>query len=65
MEAENPINNGEVQIQVKRRARFKAGSDLSSSVSRMEVDVTDESTEEGQDITLDIRILKVDSKVAV
>jgi hypothetical protein len=45
----------DIQIQV-RSVRFKAGSDLSSSVNLMAVDVTDNSDADNQDITVMIRI---------
>jgi hypothetical protein len=53
MESSN--NFGDIEVQV-RCVRFKAGSDLSSSVNIMAVDVTDNSDEENQDVTLTIKI---------
>jgi len=61
MESVAVKETGEIQIKV-RGPRFKAGSDLSSSVNAMAVDVTDNSTEEEQDITLVIRLSTRTSK---
>jgi hypothetical protein len=61
---ESVTNYGDIEVQV-RCVRFKAGSDLSSSVNVMAVDVTDNSDSENQDITLAIRISRKETKEAV
>ena len=61
---ESVTNYGDIEVQV-RCVRFKAGSDLSSSVNVMAVDVTDNSDLENQDITLAIRISRKETKEAV
>ncbi len=58
------VYSGDIEVQV-RCVRFKAGSDLSSSVNVMAVDVTDNSDSENQDITLAIRISRKETKEAV
>ena len=59
------VYSGDIEVQV-RCVRFKAGSDLSSSVNIMAVDVTDNSDTDNQDITLNIKLLrKRDIKEAV
>ncbi|OJX36282.1 MAG: hypothetical protein BGO87_07455 [Flavobacteriia bacterium 40-80] len=54
-----------VKASIKRKPRFKAGSDLSSTVNvkRMDVEVNDESTEDTEafDITLHLKSCAVES----
>lgn len=54
-----------VKASIKRKPRFKAGSDLSSTVNvkRMDVEVNDESTEDTEafDITLHLKSCAMES----
>ena len=58
------VYSGDIEVQV-RFVRFKAGSDLSSSVNIMAVDVTDNSDTDNQDITLNIKLSRKEIKEAV
>ena len=58
--AENRCKKSETEIILKtrRRPRFKAGSDLSSKVNRVAVEINEESTEEHEMIELKVQLFR-------
>ena len=48
----------EVVLNMRRRPRFKAGSDLSSKVNRVAVEINEDSTEDHEVIELKVQLFR-------
>lgn len=61
MNAEKCANNTlEIAVKTKRRVRFKAGSDLSSKVNRVAIEVIEEASDDHEMIELKIQLFGED-----